>query len=120
MWDWDPPAAVTSATKEKEKSGGVVSATMPGEAANDEVRGAERASSRVVAAKKRGSAEPTSRQRARDEDNESLEPKLGEDVPPGSGANLDLDGGLNTRPTTAGIDAEDTNASAAMLVVPDI
>ena len=121
MWDWDPPvtapvptttsssaAAPAAANAAKGKAAGAPTdrpSTTPAatDAAAEEARALERTQSAgnskaapVPAKKRNADASAATRPRGQkdDDDNESLEPKLGEDP---------TDGGLLTRPATAGL-----------------
>jgi hypothetical protein len=105
MWDWDPPTAAEKAAPAA-KAAAPVAAKAPiqlatdGAQAGDEVRGAERVSTKAQSAmgtRSSGKERPVSER----VDNESLEPKLGDDA---------AYGGFQTRPPTAGGGEDGTSA----------
>ena len=124
MWDWEPSGAISNpaaasasaaaATTAGKKPAGVAErpSTTPVVEENpssalertQSAGGNNNSNKGSTAAKKRNNAESNTRTRGQkdangaDEDNESLEPKLGEEVG---------DTGLQTRPTTAGGLVED-------------
>ena len=111
MWDWDPPVSTTA-----EKAVPAAKAAVPiaakaaarhsgGDAAQggggDELRGVERVSTKAQSAMGTRSSGKGERPISERVDNESLEPKLGEDA---------AYGGLQTRPPTSGGGEDGTSA----------